>query len=92
MLVCHLPLKGEHVGELHAALSSLEFPIRLLAPWIFSQSYGVSLDDNWFSAMFPRGAGAFLLCAALQGVNSELMLPYVAAALRNAHKQTSKAQ
>ena len=79
-------------GELHAALSSLEFPIRLLAPWIFSQSYGASLDDNWFSAMFPRGAGAFLLCAALQGVNSELMLPYVAAALRNAHKQTSKAQ
>lgn len=69
-------------GELHAALSSLDFPISLLAPMLFSHAYNWSLQEP--QGVLPRGAGAFMLCALMQTVNSELMLPFVYAKVRDA--------
>lgn len=69
-------------GELHAALSSLDFPISLLAPMLFSHAYNWSLQEP--QGTLPRGSGAFVLCALLQTVNSELVLPFVYAKVRDA--------
>ena len=66
-------------GNVSAALYSLEWPIRMIAPRLFQAAFSASM------AMPGRLklSGAFVLAMAIQMINAEVVLPLLSSAIKN---------
>ena len=67
-------------GEIAQALTSLEWPLRLLGPRMFSLAFATSRKS--YGGIMQRGTGAFWLAAAIQLCQSEVVLPALAASMQ----------